>query len=90
MKRLHLIIHGRVQGVFFRRFVKEQGTVLGVTGFVRNKNDGTVEVVAEGNDEALNQMIEKCRHGPAAARVDKIEKKEDERYTGEWNSFERV
>lgn len=87
MKRYHLIIHGRVHGVFFRAFVKKVATMLGITGFTRNKSDGTVEVVAEGTSEKLNELFEHCKKGPVAARVDTIDKKE-EKSAGEFKGFE--
>lgn len=88
MKRLHLIIHGRVQGVFFRRFVCEQAQRLGLTGYVRNKNDGSVEAVAEGEEKILQELVALCRKGPTAARVDKIDV-EEENYTGDFKGFVR-
>ena len=85
-KRYHLIISGRVQGVFFRAFVKKAATLLGLTGFVRNKPDGTVEAVVEGTSEKLHELLEHCKKGPIAARVDAVEKKE-EKATGEFIGF---
>lgn len=86
-KRLHLMIHGRVQGVFFRRFVCEQAQRLGLTGHVRNTNN-EVEIVAEGDEKVLQELVMVCRKGPTAARVDKIDV-EEEKWTGEFMGFVR-
>ena len=61
MKRIHLIISGDVQGVFFRHNTNKVGNRLGLKGFVRNLPDGKVEVVAEGDEKKLRELIEKLR-----------------------------
>ena len=68
-KRLHLIIHGRVQGIGYRYSAVRQARALGLTGFVRNCGDGTVEVVAEGEEKHLAQLLAWCKNGPMLARV---------------------
>jgi len=73
MKRLHLKIHGRVQGVFFRAGTQAQGERLGLSGWVRNTSDGGVEVVAEGPHEILEIFLAWCQHGPPAAQVENVE-----------------
>ncbi len=73
MERIHLIVHGRVQGVFFRAHTQERGHKLGLSGWVRNLPDGAVEAVAEGPREALEQFLAWCRQGPPAARVDAVD-----------------
>jgi acylphosphatase len=85
--RLSAIVHGRVQGVFFRDFTRRQAWELGVTGFVRNLPDGTVEAVAEGRHDVLQQLLERLRMGPSGARVDKVDFSWSE-HTGEFDSFE--
>ncbi len=70
--RIHIIVFGGVQGVFFRANTEETANRLGVTGFVRNLPDGTVEVVAEGEKEKLEELLKWCSHGPSAASVSKI------------------
>jgi len=75
-----------VQGVFFRANIEELASKLGITGWVMNTNEG-VEVVAEGDEQALKQLIDYCNHGPSAAHVDDIEIKH-EKATGEFSSFE--
>ena len=66
-------IHGRVQGVFFRNWAMDRARALGVRGWVRNRRDGTVELVAYGEDEAVDALTAACRTGPPAARVERIE-----------------
>lgn len=68
-----LSIHGRVQGVFFRNWTVEQAEQLGVRGWVRNRHDGSVEAVAFGEPEAVEALVARCRKGPPAARVERVE-----------------
>jgi acylphosphatase len=68
-----LRIHGRVQGVFFRNWAKDEARALGVRGWVRNRLDGSVELVACGEDEAVEALTAACRTGPSAAEVERIE-----------------
>ena len=70
---VHIIVYGHVQGVFFRASAQIQASELGVTGWVRNLQDGTVEVYAEGNQNALNRFIEWCRKGPPSAKVSRCD-----------------
>jgi acylphosphatase len=73
MVRRHLWIAGRVQGVWFRGACAEQARLLGVSGWAGNLPDGRVEVVAQGEDEAVDRLVEWCRHGPPTARVTRVE-----------------
>jgi acylphosphatase len=73
MKRVHLFISGRVQGVFYRAFTKEVADSLGLKGWVRNLRDGRVEAVFEGEEDKISIAIERCKEGPPYARVDNIE-----------------
>lgn len=73
MKTLHLLIQGRVQGVWFRESMRREAERLGVTGWVRNTPDGAVEAVVQGPAEAVDALIEWARSGPPMARVDGIE-----------------
>jgi acylphosphatase len=66
-------IHGRVQGVFFRAWTIEQARALGVVGWVRNRLDGSVEMLAVGAPQAVEALIARCRQGPPAARVQSLE-----------------
>ena len=69
MPAFRFIVQGRVQGVGYRYFVLQEAEALGVSGFARNRPDGSVEVVAEGSDEALHDLEARLRQGPAFARV---------------------
>jgi acylphosphatase len=70
--RVHLLIAGRVQGVFFRASTVHQAQNLGLTGWVMNCPDGSVEAVAEGAAEKLEEFIAWCHKGPAGAQVDRV------------------
>ncbi len=71
--RVHLVVSGRVQGVFFRQSTADTARRLGLRGWVRNLPDGRVEAEAEGERAALETLVEWCRRGPPAARVDALE-----------------
>ena len=73
MVRKRLVIHGRVQGVFYRASTQEKAREIGVAGWVRNRPDGTVEAVVEGSPDAVTRLVEWCRKGPPHARVDEID-----------------
>ncbi|UCF66999.1 MAG: acylphosphatase [Acidobacteriota bacterium] len=72
-RTLRGIVHGRVQGVYFRAWTREQAQLLGLAGWVRNRHDGTVEVLAQGESAALETFESKLQQGPHAARVDRVE-----------------
>lgn len=74
---VHLLISGRVQGVWYRGWTLEQARALNLDGWVRNRLDGAVEAVVSGPEDAVANLIEACREGPRAARVDAIEISED-------------
>jgi acylphosphatase len=78
MVRRHLWVRGRVQGVWYRGSCAEQARVLGVSGWARNLSDGRVEVVVEGEPEAVDKLIEWCHQGPKAARVSAVEVQAEE------------
>ena len=71
--RLHLVVSGRVQGVFYRQSTVEVAARLGLRGFVRNLPDGRVEAVAEGERADLEALLDFCRRGPPAAEVGGVE-----------------
>jgi acylphosphatase len=71
-----LIVHGRVQGVWYRGWTVDTARVLGLDGWVRNRRDGSVEILAAGPEEAMALFIARCRQGPAVARVDRIDVRE--------------
>lgn len=70
---LHAIVHGRVQGVNFRYYTQLQAQAFGLTGWVANRPDGTVEVMAEGPRPALDQLLAFLHVGPSHAQVDRVE-----------------
>jgi acylphosphatase len=74
MKAVRVVIHGRVQGVWFRAWARDQAVARGLTGWVRNRRDGTVEALFAGEDAALEAVIAACGEGPPAARVTSIER----------------
>jgi acylphosphatase len=76
--RRRLIVHGRVQGVFFRDTARERARAHGVAGWVRNRSDGAVEAVFEGPDEAVERLVRFCEMGPPRASVDRVEVIEEE------------
>ncbi len=73
MKRVRVVISGRVQGVWFRGWTVDEATARDLDGWVRNRRDGTVEAVFQGPPETVDAMIALCRQGPPAARVDAVE-----------------
>jgi acylphosphatase len=84
--RVHVLVSGRVQGVFFRSQAQEEAESRGVKGWIRNVSDGTVEAVFEGEKEAVEALIKFCRRGPAGASVTSVDLKW-ENYTGEFDEF---
>ena len=87
MKRLRLIISGKVQGVFYRDFIKREAEKLDINGNVKNLSDGTVEIIAEGSDDNLTKLLSACKKGPLMAFVKNIEVKE-ESATNEFDGFD--
>lgn len=84
--RSHVIISGRVQGVFFRYSIQIEAQKLGVQGWVKNRGDGVVEAVFEGEKEEIQKLVDWCHHGPPGASVKNVEV-EWQDYTGEYDSF---
>jgi acylphosphatase len=76
--RRRVIVHGRVQGVFFRDTLRTQALRRGVAGWVRNNRDGTVEAVLEGDPDAVERLVELSREGPRGASVTRVEVFEEE------------
>jgi len=76
-KSIRVYITGLVQGMFFRIFIKENADKIGVNGFVRNLEDGRVEVFIEGDSDAVNKMVEVCKKGPRHSAVKDIEIKSE-------------
>lgn len=76
--RRRVVVHGHVQGVFFRDSTREQAAGAGVSGWVTNRPDGAVEAVFEGEPQAVERMVEFCRSGPGSADVDRVDESEEE------------
>lgn len=87
--RAHLIISGHVQGVFFRAHTRDFARKFNVNGWVKNRNDGNVEALFEGDEEDVNSIIDWCHDGPPGARVSGVDVKWEE-YKGEFKGFEIV
>ncbi|NNL76736.1 MAG: acylphosphatase [Desulfobacterales bacterium] len=85
--RAHAIISGRVQGVFFRVETQRAANGIGVSGWVRNRSDGTVEAVFEGDRTRIDAVLEWCQEGPPHANVVDVNVTWDD-YTGEFQGFE--
>ena len=85
-KAARIIIQGTVQGVFFRRFIKEEADKLGLRGFVRNLDSGDVEVIIEGDAEQINKMAGICRKGTEHSIIKKV-LVEDRNWTGDFKEF---
>ena len=85
-KRIHLVVRGRVQGVFFRASAQREARQLGLTGWVKNRKDGAVELLAEGEEDQVKDFLAWAQHGPSTARVDKVETRWRS-YTGEHTDF---
>jgi acylphosphatase len=83
IRRVHVKIAGRVQGVYYRASMLQRAQNLGLTGWVMNSADGSVEAVAEGAKSKLEELIAWCRQGPTGARVTRI----DVRWDAAENSF---
>ena len=84
--RAHLLIFGRVQGVCFRYYAQDIAQSLEIKGWVRNCWDGKVEVLMEGEEDKVKELIDWCYQGPGSAIVEKVDI-EWEKYRGEFNSF---
>lgn len=84
--RAHVFVAGRVQGVFFRSATKHNADRFNVKGWIRNLSDGRVEAVFEGEKEAVQKLIDFCKHGPSSARVTNI-RLTWENYTREFANF---
>jgi len=86
MKRIHVFISGRVQGVFFRAETQRAALGFSLSGWVRNVPDGRVEAVFEGEDKNVDKMLAWCHHGPPTALVQEVVANE-ETYAGEFKHF---
>ena len=86
MKRVHISVQGRVQGVYYRYYTQEEALRLGLTGWAKNLPDRSVEILAEGPEECLKTLVEWCRQGSPGARVDGVETTWGD-YRGEFEAF---
>ena len=86
LKRMHVIISGHVQGIFFRTFIKENAQQLDIKGYVKNLPAGEVEAVFEGQKENIEKMVLVCKKGHKLASIEKIDIKE-EKPTKEFSGF---
>jgi len=84
--RAHVVISGRVQGVYYRKDAIKQAQRLGLSGWIRNLNDGKVEAVFEGEKENVEKIVNWAKKGPFFARVSSL-KIEWQEYKGEFNNF---
>jgi acylphosphatase len=87
MKTLRLVVHGRVQGVFFRDSMRVEAQKLGIAGWVRNRSDGTVEAAVQGEPAAVDAIVLWTHRGPQHARVERVNVKLDE---GSYSCFEVI
>ena len=76
--RRRVVVHGRVQGVFFRDTTRRMARQRGVAGWMRNNSDGTVEAVFEGEPDAVEKLVDFCREGPRGAVVDRVDVHDEE------------
>ena len=86
-KTLHLVIHGHVQGVFFRDSMRREAQRLGITGWVRNHSNGTVEAAVHGEPADVDAILRWARRGPERAQVERVE---IEPHEGSYSSFEVI
>ena len=86
LKQVQLFVRGRVQGVYFRASTQREARRLGLTGWVKNRPDGSVEIVAEGEEISIRELYGWAQKGPSAARVDRVETRWRS-YTGEFPDF---
>ena len=87
--RVHLIIEGRVQGVWFRESTRREAVSLRLSGWVKNLPDGAVEALIEGPGDQVKELVSWCHRGPASANVIKVHQNQED-WQGEFNSFDIV
>lgn len=85
--KVRLIVEGRVQGVWFRDSTRREAIGHGVTGWVKNRLEGTVEVLAEGPEDRVKRLVAWCHHGPPAAKVTRVHETLEE-WKGEFTTFD--
>jgi acylphosphatase len=87
--RVHLVVEGRVQGVWYRESTRIKATAIDIKGWVKNRSDGTVEIIVEGLDTDIREFVEWCHTGPPRAVVSKITESSQE-FRNEFDSFNIV
>lgn len=87
LKTQRLVIHGLVQGVFFRDSMRREAQDLGIAGWVRNRSDGTVEAAVQGEPDAVDAIVRWAKRGPAHAQVERVEV---ETHEGSYTGFEVI
>ncbi|MBI2026581.1 MAG: acylphosphatase [Deltaproteobacteria bacterium] len=71
-KQVHIVVYGKVQGVFFRAYTETKAQELGICGRVKNLENGSVDIIAQGPEESLKRLVEWCHEGPSGAQVEKV------------------
>jgi acylphosphatase len=89
LKQVHMHVRGRVQGVYFRASTQREAKRLGLSGWVKNRPDGGVEILAEGEEEGLKELIAWAQRGPSAARVERVDTRWRS-YVGDFPDFRIV
>lgn len=87
LKRLHLYISGRVQGVSFRAFARDKAKSMDLVGYAKNLPDGQVEILVEGEDAQIDAFLKLCQHGPVLAHVQSVDIQEMPVGPGEYSQF---
>jgi acylphosphatase len=77
MKKLHITIIGRVQGIGYREFVRQKAGMLGIKGYVKNLRTGDVEIIAHGDEKKMDEFLKLCRRGPIGAAITELKSEED-------------
>ena len=88
VKRARLTLKGKVQGVFFRDFAKQNANKMGLVGYAKNLKDGGLEIVAQGEEKKLEEFIKLCRRGPIFAKVESIGIKHEDVESGDFEYFD--
>lgn len=86
IKCVQISIRGRVTGVYFRASAQREAKRLGITGWVRNRNDASIELLAEGEEDAIKELVSWSHHGPSAARVENVDVRYRS-YSGDYSDF---
>ena len=89
LKRIHVIVRGRVQGVYYRASAQREARQYGLTGWVKNRADGTIEIVAEGEEVSIRELYGWAQKGPTAARVERVDTRWRS-FTGDFPAFRLI